>query len=92
MTCRDFSQARLLSALRGCMMVMTAVLALAAFPARSEPRGADYFTNLPLVTSAGEEVKFFDDVLADRIVVVNFFYTSCTDLCSLSISQWRLFA
>lgn len=87
MTCRDFSQPRLLSALRGCMLVMTAVLGLAAFPARSEPRGADYFTNLPLVTSTGEEVKFFDDVLADRIVVVNFFYTSCTDLCSLSTAR-----
>ena len=50
-------------------------------PAWSEPRGAEYFTNLPLITAEGEEVAFFDDVLKDRIVVVNVFSTSCTDLC-----------
>lgn len=56
-------------------------------PAQAEARGAEYFTNLTLVTSDGEEVQFFDDVLRDRIVVVNFFYTSCTDLCSLGTAR-----
>jgi cytochrome oxidase Cu insertion factor (SCO1/SenC/PrrC family)/mono/diheme cytochrome c family protein len=51
------------------------------------PRGADYFTNLPLVTSAGEEVQFFDDLLKDKIVVINFIYTSCPDICSLSTAR-----
>jgi protein SCO1 len=56
-------------------------------PAQADVRGADYFTNLTLTTSDGKEVKFFDDVLKDRIVAVNFFYTSCTDLCSLSTAR-----
>jgi protein SCO1 len=56
-------------------------------PAQADVRGADYFTNLTLITSEGKEVKFFDDVLKDRIVAVNFFYTSCTDLCSLSTAR-----
>ena len=50
-------------------------------------RGAEYFTNLPLITSEGEEVAFFDDLLKDKIVVVNFFYTECTDYCSLTVAR-----
>jgi len=83
----EFARERGLRAVRACLFALTALGALAAVPVAAEPRDADYFTNLPLVTSTGEEVKFFDDVLADRIVVVNFFYTSCTDLCSLSTAR-----
>ncbi|MEN9411531.1 MAG: hypothetical protein RL216_3505 [Pseudomonadota bacterium] len=75
---------RLLQAL-ALGMVLLAGLALA--PARADVRGAEYFTNLTLTTSEGEEVQFFEDVLKDRIVVVNFFYTSCTDLCSLGTAR-----
>jgi cytochrome oxidase Cu insertion factor (SCO1/SenC/PrrC family)/mono/diheme cytochrome c family protein len=87
MTVWNIAQTRVLRALRACVLALAALSALAALPVTAEPRGADYFTNLPLVTSTGEEVQFFDDVLADRIVVVNFFYTSCTDLCSLSTAR-----
>jgi protein SCO1 len=59
----------------------------AVLPAGAEVRGAEFFTNLTLVTSEGKEVRFFDDVLKDRIVVVNFFYTTCTDLCSLGTAR-----
>jgi len=37
----------------------------------------DYFTDLPLLTHTGEEVHFFTDVLRDRIVLINSFYTHC---------------
>ncbi|PLL10560.1 SCO1/SenC/PrrC family cytochrome c oxidase assembly protein [Tabrizicola sp. TH137] len=61
---------------------------LAATDSRAaDTRGAEYFTNLPLVTSEGEEVAFFDDMLKDKIVVVNFFYTECTDYCSLTTAR-----
>ena len=75
---------RLLQGLAIGVMLLTG---LAASPARADARGAEYFTNLTLTTSEGEVVKFFDDVLKDRIVVVNFFYTSCTDLCSLGTAR-----
>ncbi len=73
--------------LRAWAVAVMAVIGLMAQPAWSEPRDADYFTNLPLVNERGEEVAFFDDVLKDRIVVVNFFYSDCTDLCSLSTAR-----
>jgi protein SCO1 len=69
------------------LIALTVLVGLAASPVRSEPRDEDYFTNLPLITQTGEEVAFFDDMLKDRIVVVNFFYTTCTDLCSLSTAR-----
>lgn len=58
-----------------------------SLPAAAAPRDAEFFTNLPLVTADGTEVAFFDDLLKDRIVVVNFFYTSCTDMCSLTTAR-----
>ena len=34
-----------------------------------------------LVTQDGDAVRFVDDVIADRIVVMNFVYTTCTTVC-----------
>lgn len=77
---------RVLRALRA-LVCAAIVLAGPALPATAAPRDAVYFTNLPLVTSDGREVAFFDDLLKDRIVVVNFFYTRCTDMCSLTTAR-----
>jgi cytochrome oxidase Cu insertion factor (SCO1/SenC/PrrC family)/cytochrome c2 len=63
-----------------------ALLALTA-PARAVERDASYFTNLPLVTQTGETVRFYDDLIRDKIVVFNFIYTECPDLCSLSTAR-----
>lgn len=82
-----FPWAAALRLLQGAALAALVLAGLAALPARAEPRGAEYFTNLPLVTSEGKEVAFFDDLLKDRIVVINFFYTSCTDLCSLQTAR-----
>ena len=39
---------------------------------------AAYFTNLPLITQEGKEIHFFNDLLADRVVVLTGFYVNCT--------------
>ena len=49
--------------------------------------GSDYFPNLPLTTHEGKEVRFFDDLIKDKIVVINFIYTSCPDTCPLETAQ-----
>jgi len=49
--------------------------------------GADYFPNLPVVTQDGRTVRFYDDLVRGKIVVINFVYTSCPDICSLSTSR-----
>jgi len=40
------------------------------------------FPNVPLLTHTGKEVRFYDDVLKDKKVVINFFYTACTEICT----------
>jgi protein SCO1/2 len=51
--------------------------------------GADYFPNIPLVTHEGKPVRFFDDLVKDKVVAINFIYTSCPDVCPLETAMLR---
>ena len=51
--------------------------------------GADYFPNVPLITHEGKTVRFFDDLIKDKVVVINFIFTSCPDSCPLETSRLR---
>jgi protein SCO1 len=53
-----------------------------AAPAGS-PWGEKYFPNVELVTQDGEKVRFYDDLVRDKLVVVDFIYTRCTKQCGL---------
>ena len=54
-------------------------------PARSGSArwGANYFPNVTLTTHEGKSVRFFDDLIKDKVVVINFIYTTCPDVCPL---------
>ncbi len=43
--------------------------------------GADYFPNTPLTDQDGQPLHFFDDLIKDKVVVINFIFTSCSDSC-----------
>ncbi len=49
--------------------------------------GADFFPNVPLVTHQGQTVRFYDDLIKDKVVMINFMYASCEDSCSLATAQ-----
>ncbi len=53
----------------------------------ASPWGANYFPNIPLITDEGKTVHFFDDLIKDKIVVINFIYTHCADSCPLETAQ-----
>ena len=38
-----------------------------------------YFPNVVLTTNEGRKVRFYDDLIKDKVVTVNFFYTQCED-------------
>lgn len=42
---------------------------------------AKYFPNLVLYTQDNKPVHFYDDMLKGKVVVINFFFTSCTAIC-----------
>lgn len=70
------------------LALFCALTLLSAHSAQAASRwGADYFPNVELVTHEGETVRFFDDLIKDRIVVINFIYTHCPDVCPLETAQ-----
>jgi protein SCO1 len=40
-----------------------------------------HLPNIPLVTHEGKEVRFYDDLVKDKVVTLNFFYALCGDVC-----------
>ena len=52
-------------------------------PSALNPRGAqawsDYFPNVELTTHNGDQVRFYDDLIKGKTVVINFMYATCTD-------------
>ena len=49
--------------------------------------GADYFPNTILTDHNGKQWKFFDDLIEGKVVVINFIYTTCPDVCPLETAQ-----
>ena len=47
------------------------------------PRAA-WFPNVTLYTHEGKAVKFYDDLIAGKVVAVNVMYTTCEGMCPLS--------
>lgn len=42
---------------------------------------ASYFPNFELTTHEGKRVHFYDDLIKDKIVVINFMYAQCQGIC-----------
>lgn len=42
---------------------------------------ARYFPNVELVTHEGKKVRFYDDLVKDKIVLINFMYAECQGIC-----------
>lgn len=59
----------------------------AAEPSPVSPWGAEYFPNVELTTHEGRSVRFFDDLLDGKVVVISFIYTSCPDACPLETAR-----
>lgn len=39
------------------------------------------FTNIPLVTHEGKIVRFYEDLIKNKTVMINFMYARCGDIC-----------
>src|SRR3954452_3999749 len=48
-----------------------------------------YFPNVELTTSQGRKVKFYDDLLKDRMVVINLMYAQCDGICPLTTANLK---
>lgn len=40
-----------------------------------------YFSDVELINQDGQKVRFYSDVLKNKVVIINTFFTSCTSVC-----------
>jgi protein SCO1 len=50
-------------------------------------RVAEPFPNVTLRTQDNRQVRFYDDVVKGKVVVINFIFTTCTELCPLTTAK-----
>jgi protein SCO1/2 len=50
---------------------------------RFRQSGVEWFTNAEVKTQDGQTLRFYDDVLKGKIVLINFFFTDCDAICPL---------
>ncbi|MGE5093567.1 MAG: SCO family protein [Betaproteobacteria bacterium] len=75
------------------LLVAAIVLLLGAGAARAAPAGspwdASYFTNVVLTDQDGNKLRFYDDMLKGKVVLINFIYATCHDACPLETAKLR---
>jgi protein SCO1 len=48
-----------------------------------------YFPNTKLTTSEGRKVRFYDDLLKDKIVILNLMYADCDGICPATTANLK---
>lgn len=46
-----------------------------------------HLPNVPLLTHEGKQVMFYDDLIKDKAVSLNFFFTKCDEICPMVMSN-----
>ena len=76
------------------LAVLAAIaLALCGAPAAAAPAGspwnASYFPNVLLTDQDGNQLRFYDDLVKDKVVLINFMFATCHDACPLETAKLR---
>src|SRR2546426_12628276 len=69
------------------MLAVAAVSTPGPGEAQSRPWGEGYFPDLPVVTQDGKTLRFYDDLIKGKIVLISLIYTSCPDICPLTTAR-----
>ncbi len=59
------------------------------FPYLEDVAGDDRFPNTLLTTHQGKTVKFYDDLIRDKVVAINMMYTECKGICPGTTANLR---
>lgn len=72
--------------IRSLLLLAAFLLTLAPAAKSAEWRG-NYFPNVVLTDQDGKKHRFYDDLLRDKIVTINFMFTTCKDICPLDTAN-----
>jgi protein SCO1/2 len=69
------------------LLVMLTAWVPGALEAQSRQWGEGYMPNLPVVTQDGKTLRFYDDLIKGKIVIISFIFTRCTDICPITTAR-----
>lgn len=82
-----------LSKFLGRLLLVTAVVGIGLSPPEVAKPGSrwagGYFPNVPLLTQDGKTVRFYDDLVKDKVVAINFIYAHCREACPVETANLR---
>lgn len=64
--------------------------AMTGTPASTSGQGRRRIPNVPVVTHQNQTVRFYDDLIKGKHVIINFMYASCPDSCPLQTANLAL--
>jgi protein SCO1/2 len=50
-------------------------------PVKKDSPARTYFTDTVLINQDGQPMRFYTDLLKDKVVIINTFFTTCTSVC-----------
>ncbi|MFT3727205.1 MAG: SCO family protein [Terricaulis sp.] len=73
---------------------LLSALALVAWPSLTQAQSQsgwhrDYFPNVVLTDQNGQRHRFYDDMIHNKVVSINFIYTNCVNICPLDTASLR---
>jgi protein SCO1/2 len=71
----------------GLLFAALAFLLPATSGVQAQRWGRSYFTDAKVVTQDGKTLRFYDDLIKDKIFVISFLFTTCKDLCPLATAR-----
>jgi protein SCO1 len=75
-------------AARTLAVALFAAATLSGAAAAGDSRwGKGYVPNHPVEAQDGQSFKFYDDLIQDRIAIVSFIYTSCSEICPVATAR-----
>jgi protein SCO1/2 len=54
---------------------------VATAPTQMRSPAEKYFSDVELINQDGQKMRFYSDLLKDKVVVINTFFTTCTGVC-----------
>ena len=62
-----------------CGMTFTLFCGLAQ--AQEKTAAEKYFSDVELINQDGQKMRFYSDILKNKVVIINTFFTTCTSVC-----------